>query len=411
MNDVVKRMVALGLLLLCAGCGSGFVLVPEYHGRYADHPAMKEVLANWPSTFEGALAQSESVVRLNRSRPCRVEIFDIPASAEGITRFDGSSAVTESDGNEIVIRIPSHLLVAGRLHLRTELSHELIHANMRSWLTEEQYLAIPTSVREGLAIWGSGGGRDLVEYYLADPRFTDRCRDLLNEERLEGRFDYYPAWYMIMDAVSRHRGGGWLRDRVRSVETGSTDRLMLASREIYDERFAVYLQSAEFELSAWSKQSRFRYLLELREAAGSAPHRVPEIAERLAEASRTHRLKGICIYYRLDALGEDATAEDARKAIEQSLLYPRSGMVDDTLLVAGEVLRRDGALEEASVALSSLVEFYPDSSVLPEGVVLLARTLAEQELREEAIDLLRRFLKSWPEHELAGAVRTLMSGL
>jgi tetratricopeptide (TPR) repeat protein len=319
--------------------------------------------------------------------------------------------MTEADGDGIVIRIPSHLLVAGRLHLRTELTHELIHANMRSWLTEEQYLEIPTSVREGVAIWGSGGGRDLVEYYLADPRFTDRCRDLLKDERLSSRFDYYPAWYMIIDAVSRHRSAEWLRDRVRSVEAGSTDRLMLASREIYEERFAVYLQSAEFELAAWAKQTRFRVLLELRDVSRSAVHRVPEVAERLDAASRTQRLKGISLYYRLDANRAKATVEDARLAIEQSLRYPRSGMVDDTLLVAGGILLREGAVDEAAVALSSLVEFYPDSSVLPDSVLLLAKALSAQELREEAGDLLRRFLATWPAHPLAGDARALLSTL
>jgi hypothetical protein len=50
MIEDVKRMILLAVFCLLAGCGSGYVLVPEYAGRYAEHPVMKEILASWPET-------------------------------------------------------------------------------------------------------------------------------------------------------------------------------------------------------------------------------------------------------------------------------------------------------------------------------------------------------------------------
>ena len=98
------------------------------------------------------------------------------------------------------------------------------------------------------------------------------------------------------------------------------------------------------------------------------------------------------------AMNDPESAQDAMERILK--WYPHTGYAERSLLLVGQDLSRKGSPGEALKLFREFVDKAPQSPLLPEVKLAIARTCAQEGLWEQSTEILNRWIFEFPGHQL-----------
>lgn len=400
-------------LLLAAACASAQELKP-YRGKYAEEPECRRLMQELPAR----MAQSAAAMGARLGLPGDVsnvvlQFEDIPLVIKKDVALGGTST-TRVGGRAIqwiTLNFEAHF--GGTADLGVELDHEMTHALLRNALGA-RHGAIPKWVREGLAVWAAGQGKERIDFWmtLAWDK-PDPVAHLLNGlESPEHSLKDYPEDYLAVAALESLKGEEGVRAFVK---------LLVAGKNAHDAAAGASGKTWE-EFEAFAKEFATKRLMD---ALGQGSHAAwkraigvymgakdwPGAQDALfAVANGAHRdtwCGALAAYYFARALQIDGRIEDARTALLMFLgdEGPRTGLMDDALWNLGLCEDKLGETDAALATFDRLARDFSFAPTASSGLLKAAQICEAAGRKDEAKARYERILRDLPESKEAAEAK------
>jgi tetratricopeptide (TPR) repeat protein len=389
-----------------------------YRGKYADDKEFQEVLARVAAAKRAALVNVEKTLGLAPRAPDRidVEVVDaIGAKPERLAKFTRASAETSTNDARIVIRLHAEFLASGAIELEETLRHEMVHAVMRERMDRAAYAAVPTWLREGLALFAARQGPERVAFLLSSRAALAGVEPLLPGLGVgDHDLDRYAEDFLAVDYVERRGGAGAAAKLARALVDGKSCAAALQATVGIDEaafrgaaRADALERAPKFEPPGWKDYGDLSKLDEARRYA-----EVVAAAERFEAALPDARLLGDVLYFRGKAerlLGKhgDAVATLERLLAIEVKRRSSTHYLDEALYQFGRSALESKQHEKAATAFERIVRDVPDSSLQETALFHQAKALAGAKRDAPALECLDLFDRSFPASKLAGEAKEL----
>ena len=412
-------MILASLVVAVAGGAD----VAPYQGKYAKDASFRKSLAEIPGLWDRAIPDIEKRLGLTLSKtaPIRIEVIDArPEPFEAVKRFTEPAFSTrgsgDTDGDPIVVRLHAEFMVNGVQDWRTSLKHELVHAVMRASMSDAAHDALPSWLREGLALWVAGQTDDRLASIQREKRaFADPTALFPGLESGQHDLNRYAEDALAIEKLATDHGPD---------APGRLVRLLVEGKEAH----AAIAQIAGGSFESFRDACRAHGIERAKAAAPEGWEDFVVIAEADTKAARAavrakapgflekrpdSPLVPDVLYWLGKSCRIDGDCDDARPPLEKLVKKHALGAdyVDEALYQLASADIEQKKFASALARLESHVRDHPDGGSLDRVVERAAFCHAELKNEKEALRWIAIFERSFPKSQYADEVATLKAKL
>lgn len=368
--------------------------------KYAASPAVAAFVQQIPALKQNAFRRLGDALQV-KADPSKVIVRITDAVAWDASRWvvhDGTAMETYSRSETVFIDVYAEYLVIGAEDPARRFEHEVVHAVMRLDLGA-RYADVPTWLREGMAVHLAGQTEGRMRYMLMMETYARDPSRLVNGLGGTHTFADY-----VEDALA-------VEYLLLKITLPELERKLREGKEYLPDGFeAGAREYALKRLQAWRDDVNRDYVALLDLVAGQRWKEVEESCRRFLKHHEASYLRSPVSYYLARALFEQGSFDEALCAFEAFRRTVRggegmSGLLDDAKVREALCLRRLKKLEAAAERLRQVVHDHVDSSELPRAAYLLGFTLKDLGRTEDAKQVLRKALESFPGQPMADEAR------
>ena len=415
-----RHFVIVLVLSSCAASpGAEPDLLATYSGKYAGQGrferAVKEVQAAYDKSLK--TAQEKLGLAPAAGKTIRVVLRDAqPADPLEYAPFTEPPFQTRWQNGQVLVVLHAEFIINGRYDVAQSLTHELVHAVMRTHMTPEAYKDVPTWLREGLAVWGAGQIEQKVASLYRNSKtpvdwHIKGVADPINAES----FSRYAEYGLTIELIVKQKGEQAVQALVAAVVAGTDAQA--AVEKVTGLPWQDFVPAAKTYATSRLRELEPAGTKEFTSICGRDQSRsyagVIKEGTQFLKSYRDSPLAGNVLYYMVKAHRLEkhlAAAKNTMRKLEGKYAHD-CDLMDEAIYQIGAANAEAKQWRPAIRVFEELLRDHPDSNLQDRALYYLALCHARGGNKKKAKEYVELFDRSFPASKMGERMAELRGEL
>ena len=412
-------VVAVVLLACSAPLRAELDLLATYSGKYSGQSRFERALKEIQESYDESLKAVQAKLGLAPAadKPIQVVVRDAqPADPPRYAPFTEPPFQTRWHKGEVLVVLHAEFIINGRYDVAQSLAHELVHAVMRTHMTPEAYKAVPTWLREGLAVWSADQIEQKVAalYRHAKTPVDWHIKGVADTTNAES-FSRYAEYGLTVELIEKQKGEQAVQALVAAIVAGTdaqaaVEKVTGLSWEDFVPGAKTYAKSRlrELEPAGTKEFNSIRGRDRGRDYAG-----VIKEGTQFMRSYRDSPLAGNVLYYMVKAhrlQKRRAAAKNMMRKLEGKHAHD-CDLMDEAVYQIGAANAESKQWRPAIHVFEELLRDHPDSNLQDRALYYLALCHTRSGNKKKAKEYIELFDRSFPKSKMGEKMAKLRGEL
>lgn len=387
----------------------------SYNGKYKNESWARELIRDLPKLQQSATKTIKQKLGIEpkSGKQITIELRDVRDEIpEEFEIYEGPAfqVVTDKNGDERII-IHMEFLASGRVDHAKLVTHEMVHAVMRTHLDDDAYEKVPGWLREGLAVYVADETeqrtRVLIRRTARDKEFADTIVGL---EEAERDVEHYAEFGLAIERIAKTKEDA-IQKLAQDLIAGKDAKEIIA--EITGESWDDFVAASKKHALDRTRDLKPASYDDYRTVAIADMSRPASAVERYCRDFLKEHSESWCkpnvLYIRGKAARQSEKWSLAERCLESALRKDAADLdfVDDALFQLASCYMESGAPNKADEPAKQLLRDHPTSPHQARALYYLIEAEAAKNNNREARRLIRIYNRSFPKGEDRDKLRSL----